>query len=152
MVQYAKKVAEKAIEKRNKAQKKELKEKTKTLRDYLKELQVVFNKYIRLRDEGLPCISCNKPYDKNFHASHYFSLGHFPHLRFDELNVHGACVECNVHKHGNIAEYSINLPNRIGYEAYDKLLSKRKEKHKYTRNEVQDLIKLYKQKLKDLQK
>ena len=39
MVQYAKKVAEKAIEKRNKAQKKELKEKTKTLRDYLKELR-----------------------------------------------------------------------------------------------------------------
>jgi hypothetical protein len=149
-VAYATNVANKAIERKKKAEKKVLKEKTKTLSDYLKELQVVFNRYIRLRDANLPCICCNKPYDGNFHASHYFSVGHFPHLRFNELNVHGGCVECNVHKHGNTAEYSISLPNRIGIEKYEELLSERKNNRKFNRNEVEELIIIYKQKIKEL--
>ena len=151
-VAYATNVATKAIERKKKAEKKVLKEKTKTLSDYLKELQVVFNRYIRLRDANLPCICCNKPYDGNFHASHYFSVGHFPHLRFNELNVHGGCVECNVHKHGNTAEYSISLPNRIGIEKYEELLSERKNNRKFNRNEVEELIIIYKQKIKELSK
>lgn len=151
-VAYATNVANKVIERKKKAEKKVLKEKIKTLSDYLKELQVVFNKYIRLRDVNLPCICCNKPYDGSFHASHYFSVGHFPHLRFNELNVHGGCVECNVHKHGNTAEYSISLPNRIGIEKYEELLSERKNNRKFNRNEVEELIIIYKQKIKELTK
>ena len=41
-------------------EKKERKERLKTKGDYLKELQIIFNKWIRLRDNGLNCISCNK--------------------------------------------------------------------------------------------
>jgi predicted HTH domain antitoxin len=144
------KVAEKLKQRKIRAEKTILREKIKTLSDYQKDLQLVFNKFIRLRDINLKCVSCDKPYDGNFHASHYFSVGHFPHLRFNELNVHGACVECNVHKHGNTAEYSINLPKRIGLDNYNKLLNQRIVKHKYTRSELQDLIKHYKEKIKEL--
>lgn len=158
-VAYATNVANKAIEREKKKQKKQwaeerkvFKQKTKTQSDYLKDLQVVFNKYIRLRDKGRPCVCCNKPYDESFHASHYFSVGHFPHLRFNELNVHGGCVECNVHKHGNTAEYSINLPKRIGADNYEYLLEQRKVKYKFTIPEIHDLIKYYKEKIKILTK
>jgi hypothetical protein len=147
---YALNVAEKSKQRKIKQEKTVLKEKIKTLSDYQKDLQFIFNKFIRLRDINLKCISCEKPYDGNFHASHYFSTGHFPHLRFNELNVHGSCVECNVHKHGNTAEYSINLPKRIGIENYNKLLNQRMTKHKYTRSELQDLINHYKEKIKEL--
>ena len=53
-------------------EKKERKEKLKTNSDYLKELQVIFNKWIRLRDQGLNCISCQKPAKKE-NAGHYRS-------------------------------------------------------------------------------
>jgi hypothetical protein len=33
----------------------------KTLQDWLKETQTIFNKYIRLRDNGLTCVSCQLP-------------------------------------------------------------------------------------------
>jgi CO dehydrogenase/acetyl-CoA synthase alpha subunit len=36
----------------------------KTTSDYLKIAQQVFNKFIRVRDAGLNCISCNKPCKK----------------------------------------------------------------------------------------
>ena len=41
--------------------KKKLVENLKTANDYLKIAQQVFNKFIRVRDAGLNCISCNKP-------------------------------------------------------------------------------------------
>ena len=55
---------DKAREKQRKdwnKEKKERKEALKTLSEYKKELQVIFNKWVRLRDKGLNCISCNKP-------------------------------------------------------------------------------------------
>ena len=42
--------------------KKKLVEELKTVNDYLKIAQQVFNKYIRQRDTGLNCISCNNNY------------------------------------------------------------------------------------------
>src|ERR1700756_2786303 len=39
----------------------EAKEKAKTRGDHLRELQTVFNQWIRLRDAGEPCISCGRP-------------------------------------------------------------------------------------------
>ena len=39
---------------------KEKLEKLKTRSDWLKEAQIEFNKYIRLRDASLPCISCQR--------------------------------------------------------------------------------------------
>jgi hypothetical protein len=54
--------------------KKKLVEDLKTANDYLKIAQQVFNKFIRFRDNGLNCISCNKPCKKE-NAGHYYSQG-----------------------------------------------------------------------------
>ena len=108
--------------KRKKTQRKETKElKTalKTHSEWLRDLQKVFNTYIRERDKGKPCISCDRPLANKFDAGHFFSVGAYPNIRFNEDNTNGQCVHCNQHKHGNVSEYAIRLPYRIGQERYD---------------------------------
>jgi hypothetical protein len=100
-------------------------EKLKTHKDHLGELQKIFNTYIRTRDKNKGCISCGNELNAKFDAGHYFSVGAYPNLRFNIDNVHGQCVACNQHKHGNIAEYSLRLPERIGLYRFNKLLDKR---------------------------
>lgn len=81
--------------------------------DYTKEAQTSFNRYIRERDNHLPCISCNRHHSGQYHAGHYRTVGAHPELRFSEINCHKQCAPCNNHKSGNIVEYRINLSNRI---------------------------------------
>ena len=108
---YVRKQKEKAWNKEKKVRKEAL----KTRGDYLKELQTVFNKWIRLRDKGLPCISCNKPAKKE-NAGHYRSVGGNPELRFNEDNCFLQCEYCNTYLHGNLIEYRKNLIKRIGID------------------------------------
>ena len=148
-VLYMSEITEKKRKKAWNKEKKELKEKIKTHSDWLNELQKVFNKFIRLRDKDKTCISCgislkNRKYD----AGHYYSVGSSPSIRFDEDNCHGQCVACNQHKHGNITEYTINLPLRIGYLRFESLKQKRNESLKLTIPEIKEKIEFYKQKIK----
>ena len=142
--------AVKLKEKKDKAQTKILKESLLTHKDYLKMAQQVFNTYIRKRDEKLPCISCGRIIKGQAHASHLFSVGHYPNLRFNEFNVNNSCIECNVHKHGNTAEYAIRLPKRIGEDNYNQLLEQRNNVYKPTIEELKELINHYKLKIKEL--
>jgi len=132
-------------------EKSELKAKLKTHSEWLKDLQAIFNTYIRERDKGKPCISCDTPLKGKFDAGHFFSVGAYPNIRFNEDNVHGQCVYCNQHKHGNINEYAIRLPYRIGQERYDNLLISRNESNKLTTAEIKDKIAYYKEKVKFIQ-
>ncbi len=146
-----------AIELTNKAnakkwrkEKAERKEKLKTNQDHVRELQVVFNKWIRLRDKDKGCISCGKPLAGKFDAGHFYSTGSYPELRFHLMNVHGQCVYCNQHKRGNIHEYRKGLISRRG-EAVIKALDKLKgTPRKYTTIELIEMKKLYKELIKQL--
>jgi hypothetical protein len=130
----------------------EMKEKLKTHKDWLKDLQRVFNTYIRLRDTGKPCISCDRQLRDKFDASHYFSVGAYPNVRFHEDNVHGGCVYCNQHLHGNISEYAIRLPLRIGEKRYKELLEARNKPNKLTIDEIKLKIGYYKEKISEIDK
>lgn len=132
-------------------EKSEIKEKLKTHSDWLNELQKVVNTFIRERDKGKPCISCDRPLKERFDAGHFFSVGAYPNIRFNEDNIHGQCVFCNQHKHGATNEYAIRLPYRIGQERYDKLLISRNDSNKLTTEEIKEKIKYYKEKTKTLQ-
>ena len=134
-----------------KKEKSEIIERLKTKSDYLNELQKIFNKYIRLRDFGKPCISCGNQLREKYDAGHCYSVGAYQNLRFNEDNVHGQCVACNQHKHGNVSEYVINLPLRIGLERYELLLDKRKEPQNYTVSDLKELIEVYKTKIKKIE-
>ena len=92
-----------------------LKLKVKTISDYTKEAQAVFNKWIRVRDINEPCISCGS-YMGQMHCGHYKTTKAHPELRFNELNCHKQCATCNNYLSGNIIKYRIELINRIGIE------------------------------------
>lgn len=132
-----------------KERKKVLVENLRTRTEWLGILQVVFNKYIRVRDAKNPCISCDRQLGAKFDAGHFFSVGSYPNLRFDESNVHGQCVYCNQHLHGNHIEYGVRLPLRIGQDSYNRLMNKRGDALKLTHDEIKELIKHYKQKIKE---
>lgn len=130
-----------------------LKENLKTQKDYLNDLQKVFNGFIRERDKGRPCVSCGCRIDENGHASHFFAVGSHPNVRFNEDNVHLSCVECNLHRHGNLAEYSLRLPNRIGQDRFDMLVVKAKQSLlKLSIPEIKEKIEYYRSKIREMKK
>ena len=119
-----------------------------TLQDYLKLAQAVFNKWIRQRDQGLNCISCDKPCKKE-NAGHYFSSGAHANVRFDENNVHLQCEYCNTFLHGNLIEYGVNLEKKIGKDEFTILREKAYLTKKFTKDELKELLLKYKEKIKD---
>ena len=133
-----------------KKEKKELKEKLETVQSLMKKAQKYFNTYIRERDKKKPCISCGQPLGHKFDAGHYFSSGTHKAVTFDERNVHGQCVACNQHKHGNLLNYQTGIQERIGADELIELHSKAHETIKYSREELRDIIEEYKQKTKAL--
>ena len=122
-----------------------MKDKIKTHSQWIQELQVIFNRYIRLRDRGQLCICCDKTLKDSgvwkfqYDAGHFLSTGSYPNLRFNEDNCHGQTVHCNRDKHGNQLEYAIRLPKRIGEQRYQDLLKHRSEPLKLSIPEIKDL-------------
>lgn len=123
--------------------------KAKPRSEWMKLAQTVFNEYIRKRDSTRPCISCGRFHEGQYHAGHYRTVAAAPELRFNELNVHKQCSVCNNHKSGNIVEYRINLIHRIGQQMVDWLEGPHAPK-KYTIEELQEIIKQYRSKTKEL--
>lgn len=81
--------------------------------------QSVFNKWIRARDEGQQCISCDSYNTSD--ASHYYSAGKHNNLRFNEDNVWLSCRRCNYYMSGNLIPYRERLIKKIGLERVEKL-------------------------------
>ena len=132
--------------KKNKAR---LKEDLTTVQDYLKITQQVFNAYIRKRDAGNMCISCGKkPLKEN--AGHFYSSGGHYSVRFDERNVHLQCEHCNTYLSGNLISYRENLIKKIGIEDFERLSSEAMKTRNFTKDELKEIIKTYKQKIKEL--
>lgn len=151
-IELSQKNKEKKDKKVWRKEKKRIKESLKTNADYVRELQVVFNKFIRLRDKTKGCISCGKPLNTKFDAGHFYSTGSYPELRFNEYNVHGQCVHCNQHKRGNLIEYSLKLPDRIGKIKVHELRKLAHKPRRYTIDELKGLKVMYKLKIKQLEK
>ena len=112
------------------------------------ELQLIFNAYIRKRDEGLPCISCGQI--KPLQAGHYFPVQGYDGLRFNEFNVNGECAGCNCFDDAHLIHYGHNLIQKIGLEDYYGLRSDaivyKQNGHKWSRSELIELIEVYKRK------
>lgn len=108
--------AGKAKERKQKQELRQAKERVKTRPELAREAQTAINAYVRLRDMGKPCISCDKPDDGTHqrHASHYRSVGACSSLRFNLKNIYASCQQCNTSKSGNIIEYRIRLVRNYG--------------------------------------
>jgi hypothetical protein len=122
----------------------------KTTQDWLKETQTIFNKYVRLRDQGLNCISCNKPPLKK-NCGHYFSSGGHSNVRFDEDNCHLQCEHCNTYLSGNLLNYQIGIQKRIGAQKLLELQERAHVTKKWTIDELKNIIEKYKIKVRELE-
>lgn len=150
-IDFGKKQLEKENTKARRKEDKEFKEKNKKKSKHVQELQIIFNKFIRIRDKDEPCISCDSE------AGHFkLTAGHFwpstyENLRFDEDNVHGQCwFNCNKNRHGNINEYRIRLIEKIGLERVERLDQERHNNPDLTKEEIIELKEIYKLKIKEL--
>lgn len=127
-----------------------MKEDIKTTQDWLKEAQTIFNKYIRLRDMGLLCISCNTvPKKKN--CGHFYSQGGHSNVRFDEDNCHLQCEHCNTYLSGNLLNYQIGIQKRIGADRLIELQGRAHLEKRWSVDELKEIIQIYKTKVRQLQ-
>lgn len=142
------KIKQKEVKDWNK-RKKEIIKGMETVQQLMKITQTTFNKFIRLRDKGKPCISCLNDRPKKVNAGHYYSSGGHKKLTYNENNIHLQCEYCNTFLHGNLIEYRKNLIERIGIERVERLDELAHETKKYTREELRELNEYYKQKIKN---
>lgn len=163
--QLIKKLASEARQKRIQQQERRRKETTqqerrnlkirklavKPLSYFAKQAQTEFNAFIRERDAGLPCISCGRFHDGQYHAGHYRTVGANPALRFSEENCHQQCAPCNNHLSGNIESYTPAIIQKIGEKAYQ-LLMKHHDLPRWKREDYERIRDEYKAKRKALKK
>lgn len=142
--------SEEAIEKRYSI----MKEESKKLSEVLSNTKTVFQKFIRLRDNSEPCISCNRTETKQWDGGHFFNAEDYPGLIFNEDNVHKQCSYCNDHLKGNVLEYRKGLITKIGVERLEAIefLSTIAHNKIYTKKELALIAWEYKQKIKSINK
>jgi len=136
-------------EKTWKKKKAKLKMDLMTLSDYTKILQQLVNKYVRLRDKGLPCISCQKPITGKTDAGHLYSVGNYPSVRFHEKNINAQCITCNQYNGGMINDYRINFVKKYSESELNTLDRLAHETRKFSIPELKEMIDEYKKKIKD---
>ena len=127
------------------------KEKLKSRADHAKDTQQAFNEWVRLRDADLPCVSCGRHHDGQYHAGHYRTVAANPAIRFEPLNVHKQCAPCNNHKSGDMVNYRIELVKRIGAEAVEWLEGPHEPK-KYTVEQLKAMTAEYRAKTRELKR
>jgi hypothetical protein len=113
----------------------------------LEKAQRVFNKYVRERDSQdgyFTCISCSRvlPVDK-MNAGHFVPVKNGSFLRLHEWNVSGECQYCNCFDEFHLIRYRKNLIEKIGLEAVEWLEANSRTVKKWTREELEEIIKKY---------
>jgi hypothetical protein len=133
------------------------KEAIKTIPVLIREAQVAFNAWTRMRDAHDPCISCGAPPPdlSGLHAGrdagHYRSIGSASHLRFHEDNCHAQCVHCNQWGAGRAVDYRIGLIRKIGAARVEALESNNAPR-KWLHDELRAIKAAYAEKLKQLKR
>ena len=137
---------------RNRVELRKAKEKAKPLKKWLDEAQVLVNRYVvKIRDKDEPCISCGtRNPNIQYAAGHFRSRGAASHLRYNLDNLHKQCNKhCNCELAGNIRQYRPALIAKIGQERFD-AIENNNESKKWTIDEAQKIISIYKKLLKEL--
>lgn len=148
--------ARRVVDQKKKAERereKERKDAAKPRGYWMAQAQAAFNAWVRLRDElaGLPCVSCGRMHNGQWHAGHFLSVGARPELRFCESQVWRQCAPCNSHLHGNLVLYRAELIRRVGQAEVDRLEGPHAPK-KYTVAELQAIRDEYRARTRALKK
>jgi hypothetical protein len=132
--------------------------KPESLSSLIKEADEIFSKYIRARDRDetydfcLTCFTCGKIERTEWaHAMHYIDRDQMA-TRYDEINVHGGCEECNCFDPNHKEKYHAAMIHKYGEYKVNELIKRSKSLQKFMRHELEDLIVHYKEELKKLRK
>ncbi len=124
-----------------------------------RKAEKTFKNYIRRRDcansvgkDWCKCYTCLKDcvLDQSLHAGHFLHGAAHYSVYFDERNCHSQCVQCNTFNHGNLGAYAIRLLKDYGSNFVEELTIAGAKVHKYTREEYEQIIVTYTNKLKKL--
>ena len=169
VLEYAKNRQNSLQKQKNRKDKQRYKAENKTLKTLVKEAQVPFNKYVRLRDFWEPCISCQKSRETvesehGYKPGGAWDAGHFktraakPQLRFNLWNVHKQCKKCNsknvrLTAKGQTVDsnYEFNLVEKIGQEKVD-YLKNNNDQSNFDREYLLRLKKIFNKKARILEK
>ena len=126
----------------------------KTYAQLKKKLDETHSIYIRReaadKDGIASCITCGiRKHWKELQASHFISRSYLS-TRWLDSNVHPACYTCNVLRHGNMIEYAVWMNENYGWTAIEDLREMKHKKVKYTRDDLQQKINYYQQKIDSL--
>lgn len=121
--------------------------KSLTLPKLTEKAQKVFNAYIRQRDSKdgyFTCISCFRTLSvESMNAGHYVPVKGGSFLRFNEYNVNGECQRCNGFDEFHLIGYRKHLVLKIGEAKVTRLEQERNKVYKWSRTELEDIIKHY---------
>lgn len=132
-------------EKQWKKKKAKLKVELMTKKDYEKILQQLVNKYVRMRDKGQPCISCQKPIKGKMDAGHLYAVGNYPSVRFNLKNINGQCINCNQYNGGAINDYRLNFVLKYSREDLEELDILAHQQRQYSVTEIKEMIQEFKE-------
>jgi len=140
-LEYSKKKAQDKILKDWNIEKQKRKQEMMTIPEMIAIAEREVNEYIRMRDVGKSCVSCETILSKSvkFDAGHFYST-HYSVLRFYYSNINGQCVHCNQHKHSNPHEYRRLILNRISPEELERLDNTAHQSIKWTREMLNEII------------
>ena len=116
------------------------------------KLDIIFSKFIRLRDTDEygygECITCGERFHyREFECGHFRSRGHKT-TRWREDNAHAQCFECN--RKNDLVAYMIAMLNLHGMDVASDIIAKSKVSYKFTKEDYVEMYKLYRAKVKDL--
>ena len=134
------------------------KSKKPTVTKLKKKLDTIFSKYVRLSHADISgfvkCFTCDvkKYWEKDgMQAGHFISRKHTI-TRWDLKNVMPQCYSCNCHFYGRQYIFGKNLDKKFGSGTAESLLQKSRQMQKNSVADLQELIKLYTDKLDQLTK
>jgi hypothetical protein len=78
---------------------------------------------------------------------HYVNRGHMA-TRYDEINCHGGCAECNVFDTDHVRKYYLAMVKTYGPAVVAVLENKANGLQKFMRWEIEDKINFYKSELR----
>ena len=121
------------------------------------KLDNVFSIYIRLRDrvneDYSKCMTCSSIIlwrgTNKLDNGHFMSRKHMA-TRWEEKNCGAQCVSCNHYGAGRQYEFSIALDSKFGKGTADRMLVKSNGVAKFMPFELDEMIKHYKEKIKEL--
>lgn len=130
--------------------------KQKTISSLKKKLWTIFSEWVRRNEANYQgyckCVTCGilRPW-KEMQAGHFIA-GRTNSILFDERGVHPQCARCNIFLYGNTIYYYEYMERNYGKKVIDELKKKKNTIKSFTRQELEQMIKEYREKINHLLK